>query len=183
MICYVESVTRVVASLIPNVSNYESEPIDDSLLFVLGFITTYTDSGKQIIFITLAHAWHVTFIIHNVYNRELEYIDVCFNLAFNLALFIFMTSMGMLIVHIAKIHAFLVLTNLDNKKLLNGMHEGLLILTKAEKSVMLSNSPSTKLIKRFLDQENDKDEKEDFLTTKAFRPLKFDQNSSSEKPY
>ena len=183
MILYLESITRVVASLIPNVSNYESEPIDDALLFILGFLTTYTDSGKQIIFVTFSLAWHVFFVENNVYNRTLEYTDLGFNLALVLANFIFMTSIGMMIVHIAKIHSFLVLTNLDNKKLLNGMHEGVLILTKAEKSVMLSNKPSAKLIERFLSPENDKDHKEGFLTTKAFRPLKFEQNQASEKPY
>ena len=45
----------------------------------------------------------------------------------------------MLFVHISRMHTYLVITNEDNTKLLNGMHEGVLILSKADKSVILSN--------------------------------------------
>ena len=62
--------------------------------------------------------------------------------------------MGMFIIHIAKINTDLHIANEENSKLLNNMHEGVLILAKSDNSIMLSNKPTQKLIKRFLNKEN-----------------------------
>ena len=51
------------------------------------------------------------------------------------------------------------------------MHEGVLILAKSDNSIMLSNKPTQKLIKKFLNNEN-------CLLKKSFGSLKFTLNSS-----
>lgn len=56
----------------------------------------------------------------------------------------------MLFVHISKIHSYLHFTNQEHVKLLNGMHEGILILNKANNLIMLSNNPTKKLLNNFL---------------------------------
>lgn len=51
------------------------------------------------------------------------------------------------------------------------MHEGVLILSKFDNSIMLSNKPTQKLIKKYLNNEN-------CLLKKSFGSLKFTLNSS-----
>ena len=51
------------------------------------------------------------------------------------------------------------------------MHEGILILSHEDQSVMFSNKPTQKLIRKFLGYER-------FLFTKSFRPLKFSKSDS-----
>ena len=73
--------------------------------------------------------------------------------------FLMITTIGgMVIVHIASIHEKLNSTNKENMKLLNGMHEGVLILNagpgniehQSNNSVMFCNKPALKLVNTFL---------------------------------
>lgn len=81
-----------------------------------------------------------------VYNLSAGLIVMGVNLISVIGLGIILTLLGMFFVHIAKIHSYLVLANEENVKLLNQMHEGVLILSKSENKVILSNKTSTKLI-------------------------------------
>ena len=59
----------------------------------------------------------------------------------------------MVIVHITEIHERLHFTNEENIKLLNGMHEGVLILrheARTQNDVMFCNLPALKLVNKFL---------------------------------
>ena len=60
--------------------------------------------------------------------------------------------MGMVIVHISQVHEKLHVSNEENMKLLNGMHEGVLILTKTPEepiTAMFYNRPAHKLMHTF----------------------------------
>ena len=70
-----------------------------------------------------------------------------------IAFLIIATIGGMVFVHISEIHEKLHFTNEENIKLLNGMHEGVLILERdpsVENDVMFCNLPALKLINKFL---------------------------------
>ena len=61
----------------------------------------------------------------------------------------------MIIIYIQDLHSNLTTVNIENLKLLNGMHEGLLILEKGEKNeetskVMFYNSSVKKLLATFM---------------------------------
>jgi len=53
---------------------------------------------------------------------------------------------ALIIQYICELHNRIKGYNLENIRLLDGMHEGLLILTKSSKSVMFCNKPSQKLL-------------------------------------
>jgi hypothetical protein len=61
-----------------------------------------------------------------------------------------MTVLSMIFVYIFKLHKDMHTTNTENVRLLDGMHEGLLILSKKDQEVMFCNKPAKKLIKTFL---------------------------------
>ena len=69
------------------------------------------------------------------------------------AFLVIITIGGMVIVHITEIHEKLHFTNEENIKLLNGMHEGVLILRHepgVQNDVMFCNLPALKLVNKFL---------------------------------
>ena len=57
---------------------------------------------------------------------------------------------SMFILYVVDLHQELLTTNTENVKLLDGMHEGLLILSKTSHEVMFCNKPAKSLIKTFL---------------------------------
>ena len=64
-----------------------------------------------------------------------------------------LTLTGMIIIYISQLHAQLKFSNEENVKLLDGMHEGLLIFNRGssaeEKKIMFCNSPARKLFYSF----------------------------------
>ena len=57
----------------------------------------------------------------------------------------------MTVIYISRLHTKLTTTNKENEKLLDGMHEGVLILSKKERLTMFCNKPAQKLLSNFLD--------------------------------
>ena len=86
----------------------------------------------------------------------------------------------MIIIYIQDLHSNLTTVNIENLKLLNGMHEGLLILEKGEENeetrkVMFCNSSVKKLLATFMleDQNNSKSVGEtDFMKKQIFQNVK-----------
>lgn len=87
--------------------------------------------------------------------------------------FIVTTILSMVFVYISELHTEMHTTNRENVKLLDGMHEGLLILSKSNQKVMFCNSPAEKLIKNFLRKQNEP--KESFLGSEVFIPVKLSE--------
>ena len=87
---------------------------------------------------------------------------------------------AMIIIYIQDLHSNLTTVNIENLKLPNGMHEGLLILEKGEKNeetskVMFCNSSVKKLLATFMleDQNNSKSVGEtEFMKKQIFQNVK-----------
>ena len=171
MYMYLECFTQWIVTFIPNYASYESDVIGYSMIFALFFLLFYNDDGKHIICSTLTMAWHVSFALFVAYNRPYTLLDILFNSGVVIGFLILQIILGMIIVHMSKIHSSLFLANEEHINLLNGMHEGILILSREDQSVMFSNKPTQKLIRKFLGYER-------FLFTKSFRPLKFSKSDS-----
>ena len=62
----------------------------------------------------------------------------------------FQCALGTLLIYITELHTKLTTTNRENEKLLDGMHEGLLILSKKDRLTMFCNKPAQKLLSNFL---------------------------------
>ena len=80
----------------------------------------------------------------------------------------------MMITYISQLQLRLRTFNLENIKLLDGMHEGLLILSTKNKKVMFCNKPSQKLLKGVLqtqEKTETTDESSRLLGPQVFNPL------------
>ena len=64
--------------------------------------------------------------------------------------FIVSCIVAIMIIYVTKLHITLKTTNMENAKLLDGMHEGLLILSKKERRTMFCNSTADKLLTMYL---------------------------------
>ena len=88
----------------------------------------------------------VTFLMYATY----------FLIAIGFFLLICFLAMGL--IYVSKLHLKLKGYNVENIKLLDGMHEGLLILQKSNKGVMFSNKQSQKLLEGALSILNQSEE-------------------------
>ena len=68
--------------------------------------------------------------------------------------FLLTLSVAMLIFYISELHSKLNVANSENMRLLDGMHEGVLIISKAKQRIMFANKPVRKLIECALDYYN-----------------------------
>ena len=117
---------------------------------LLYFVTGFTDDGYQIIALTfMSLLWQ--FAPHVlIYEIDLTTMEIIWKIGLVIALFVFCSMFAMIILYISQLQLRLRTFNLENIKLLDGMHEGLLILSNKNKKVMFCNKPSQKLLKGVL---------------------------------
>ena len=65
-------------------------------------------------------------------------------------LFTFLIAVASLIIFISQLQTALESTNNENMRLLDGMHEGVLIISKSFQRVMFCNKPAEKLLTDFV---------------------------------
>ena len=89
-----------------------------------------------------------------VFNDPLNLAKTIMSIAYVLALHLVNSLTATLFLYIAELHGKLHQLILENIRLLNGMHEGLLIISKTDQSILFVNRPVQKLLKNSLKQEN-----------------------------
>ena len=109
------------------------------------FILWYCDTGGQIVYTALYLCFHLFFTCTVGYLRKITIVYIVTHAVLILMSVLFMCLLGMLIIYIMELQSRLFTSNVENIKLLDGMHEGLLILSKdgSEESrrVMFINNP------------------------------------------
>ena len=76
--------------------------------------------------------FEMIFEVHIAYDRPLDMSAFVMVTIFGIFSLIFLLSIGAIIEHVSSLYQRLKFTNVENVKLLNGMHEGLLILSKPD---------------------------------------------------
>ena len=82
-----------------------------------------------------------------IYDQEMTILSIVTKLFGGVAIFIVHTCLSILLLYISQMHSRMKSSNTENNKLLNGMHEGLLIVSKATNEAMFCNNPAQKLLK------------------------------------
>ena len=93
-----------------------------------------------------------------VVHKEFKFILFATNLLIGAGFFLLVCFFAMGLFYVSKLHLQLKSYNVENIKLLDGMHEGLLILKKSNKGVMFSNKQSQKLLEGALSNLNQSEE-------------------------
>ena len=121
----------------------------------MNFMILYCDEGRQIVFSALSFIWCVFFNMV-AYKKEISIGSLASCVMLSLAYLMAAVFLGVVISYVTNVNDKLQQSNEQNVKLLNGMHEGVLILSNEQDKkfkTMFCNRPAYKLINTFL---NDK---------------------------
>ena len=147
---YLECLTRIMASLIPNYASYGKTDIDYMIVFTIMFAALYSDQGWQIISSVATVVWHIFFTLYFCYYKPMSAATILVDITMIVAFFLGCLFNGIIVDYIAKINSELHNANEEKLNLVNGMHEGVLILS--EDKVIFCNQPALKLVNTFLGQ-------------------------------
>lgn len=187
MIVYFEFITLQVTLVFPAIeqNTTENHIAVNIMLFCVCF---YTGSRAQIFVSTLLHAIIIFLHKHLIYEQEMLMQVVFFKVSLVVAVFLANTFLAIVINYISKLQEIMKVTNFENIKLLDGMHEGLLILSLAEpRQALFCNKSAHKLLQRSVQfyelhnahQQSDLDRNEDKIQQitepRMFHPVKLNQ--------
>lgn len=110
------------------------------------FLSFYCNLRSDLLYCVPVAIFKYAFVIPFLYRGE----EVVKGALSGLIYAIVSTCFVLIAIYISKLHLNLNSKNEENVKLLDGMHEGLLILSKAQKRPLFCNSPIRKLINNFI---------------------------------
>ena len=108
-----------------------------------------TGSHIQLIFHMVLFILSFLVIIPILFNRTAIAVLLS-HLFYSLVYSVFCMLLSATLIYVSKLHYKLETVNIENVKLLDGMHEGLLIISKKEMSTMFCNKPAQKILNNFL---------------------------------
>ena len=148
---YLDCIFVTFMTLIPSLSYNSVDSMSLNIVFLLIMLCYYTDHIGQVIFISVMHCILRFIVSTHVYNAALTVESVFKDLIYIISLLVFNLIFATLFAYLASLQERMRSTILQNAKLLNGMHEGLLILSKLDKSILFVNRPAQKLLKNIID--------------------------------
>lgn len=158
--------------------------------FLIVIMAMYTNSRAQIIVLSLMHCL-ITFVnLHFVMMQELTINSVVIKVFLIVALFFMNSSLALLVKYVNGLHERIKVSNFESVKLLDGMHEGLLILSRDNQkicSTMFCNFSAQKLLVKAiesyehhriadLDRPNFLSDQQRVMQHSLFERVKFDSN-------
>ena len=141
----------------------------------------YTGSAYQIIFGCVTLAIQLFIVLPMFHLTQVHGLNLVTNVILLTIFFFIATNFGMFCKFVSEMYLHLDASNTQNIKLLDGMHEGLLIIDKSEKSAIFCNRTAKKLISTFLGPLT-KDTSANFLKP-AFMPIKIASNKISNSKF
>ena len=118
-----------------------------------GFIFNYTDNRAQIIYLCANQLCWLFLPQYTIYKDPPTANAIIVNLSICFVHFVCLSIFAMLLIYIALLHRRMKTFNVENVKLLDGMHEGLLIVQKSANSmrtltsdIMFCNRSAEKLL-------------------------------------
>ena len=149
LIFYMETLLAVSEAGLPLKHAIEMPVYVRAFLGVTLLLVLFTGSHIQLIFHMVLFVLSMLVLIPIMYNMTTISVLVS-HLIYSLGYIFFCTLMSATLIYISKLHNKLDTVNVENVKLLDGMHEGLLIISKKEKSTMFCNKPAQKILNSLL---------------------------------
>ena len=106
-----------------------------------------TDKLSQLIFISFMQLLFTFVLKPLIYEKDINFTVFAVKLAVAAYTFAVNALVWMILLYISSLHSRMKSSNVENTKLLDAMHEGLLILSKADNESMFCNFPAQKLLK------------------------------------
>ena len=105
-------------------------PFHHSINTFVIFITNYCGSVMTIYTLLILNSFEMSFGFYIGYDRPFGPKEIFTTILYAIMTFLIMATVGMAIELVSKLYLRLDFTNAENIKILNGMHEGVLILSK-----------------------------------------------------
>ena len=171
LVIYHECLMQFVDTLIPSAPLFHAQFYTIYTIFGLAFASFYCFKWKSIFTITLTITFQI-FYSDLVYFRELTVARVLMHIGGILLFIATLCLWNMLFLNFIELNRHIDEVNSQNIKLLNGIHEGLLILSKPQevgalRKIKLCNYTALKLINNFIGSLSNQDElakQTDFIT-------------------
>lgn len=179
-----ESVSFVIFLLIPTKTYLELSPYVIAAFQFIFFLAFYTDRGVQLVLHISTMALINFFVIGYGYKKGLGVVDVIGHALVLICYFFLCSCISIVIAYISELHSKMANGISQNLRLLNGMHEGLLIIADernlreaslGEKAnemtvprILFCNNQANKLVKKYLTTDAGSTPEEDVKTQKAY---------------
>ena len=153
---YLESIIVVLVFFLPTKSYIEMGNFVVAGISLIVFFGLYCGTNFQLIAIIVSLG--VTFFVVrpiSYYNPTTgDPLSIASIVLYWLICVILCCTTAMAAINISKLHNMIKTTNMENAKLLDGMHEGILILSKKERRTMFCNHSANKLLNMCLGVDN-----------------------------
>ena len=149
---YIHVLHLIFIRMLPNAEGqYISvQPVQFGYVFFGLNVLFYCDQSRSVILQPIMFMWHFFFTSPFIYFKDmtLMFILVIVWLISVLVFGLFLTAAG--IRYIFQLQSKIAQTNAENIRLLDGMHEGVLILHKRTNDIIFCNKPAQQLLSRFI---------------------------------
>ena len=85
-------------------------------------------------------------ILPVIFNKTLTFGAIVSKVSLMFGLFAICMTLAIMLEYISGLHRRMKITNTENMRLLDGMHEGLLVVSKKDKDLLFCNKPAQKLL-------------------------------------
>ena len=155
---YFEAFIRLCAQFFPNQASQSHNPQMHCMIAVGSLLLLYSDSAGSMLFLGICLAISIFISYHVVWMHEFTIITLISDVCLFLLWLVTCALVIMAIAHVTELHGELSFTNSENKKLLDTIHEGMLVyrnsgsdfdsllLQSSPKSVMFCNQKARKLL-------------------------------------
>ena len=123
-------ITRVLFPFVPTAEYFGVHPFLHCVNAIVVYLAHYCGSVYNIYCITIVTLFEMVFGVHIAYNREIGWKEALMVIVYAIITFFLMAAFGAVFDHVSQLYSRLDFINDENMKLLNGMHEGVLILSK-----------------------------------------------------
>ena len=145
-IIYISTIMLINSYAIPSTKTSISE-IYISVIWMFGNVIFMTDQVGQLIYISFMHLLFTFALKSTVFDEKMNLHLILIKLFMVAGTFAINALLSMILLYISSLHSRMKSSNVENTKLLDAMHEGLLILSKADNESMFCNFPAQKLLK------------------------------------
>ena len=148
--------TRVLFIFVASASYRGLNPFIHCVNAVVVYLAHYCGSVLNIYCITIVVCLEMVWGVYLAYDRDFGWLEAIMCTMYAIITFLFMALAGAVFEHISKLYMKLDFVNEENIKLLNGMHEGVLIMSKpiilgGKRELMFGNKSAFKVFTKSME--------------------------------
>lgn len=127
---YLECLIRIDMGLVPNTASQSLSVLQITMISMITTLCFFNDSRGHLAAVTILQVYQLFFVYHVVYLQPMTTMALVQEVFATVIFIAGALACALAFVYVIELHARLEFTNVENSRLLDGMHEGLCILQK-----------------------------------------------------